>query len=102
VAGQQNRKKKLVALPGMEPRISNLPGRGLDAPKVNSYTQRDLNASTFNRCKCKKIARHESAWESALKLHGNLILLGKICGRGRMLFNTGFVSGRFCCTMIRH
>jgi hypothetical protein len=77
----------------MEPRLSGLPGRVVDAPKVN--------ASNINRSKRKKTYRHENACESAVNLHGIITLLKKIRDGGRFLFNTDFVSGRFYCTMIR-
>jgi hypothetical protein len=63
------KERNLVAFPGTEPRLSGLLGRGVDAPKV---TLRALNASNINRSKRKKTIRHESAWGSAVKLHGIL------------------------------
>jgi len=72
--GFSAKEKILVALPGMEPRLSGLPGRGVDAPRVTLCA---LTASTINRSKRKKTVRHESAWESAVKLHGILTLLEK-------------------------
>jgi hypothetical protein len=61
------KKKNLVALPDMEPRLSGLLGRGVDAPKV---TLRALIASIINRSKRKETYRHEN-------LHGISTLLEK-------------------------
>jgi hypothetical protein len=68
------KRKNLVALPGMEPRLSGLLGRGVDAPKVTLLA---LIASIINRSKRKKTYRRENAWESAVNLHGTSALLKK-------------------------
>ena len=68
------KEKNFVALPGMEPRLFSLPGRGVDAPRVSL---RALTASTINRSKRKNTVRHEGVWESAVKLHGILTSLGE-------------------------